>query len=170
MPEMPPCAGGTIIQWAHMSDENLVLVIDWAGWIVSNVLVGAFFPLMAMGIMHGLKLILRGQFPIDYFAPFRDGQLGFVGVGWVVAALVELLKFSVKHSGISVLGYGLSLAAFAALSALVAAAGSVSPVQVPTTRPATKMQWILTYPAFTAASVLCVLTLLLCAIVHGKTS
>jgi hypothetical protein len=153
-----------------LDDDTWIKVIDWGGWVLSNVLIGAFFPLAAMGLMHLLKAIQKGTQAISYTAPFRDGQLGFVSVGWVVSALVEILKFSIKHPGTSLLVYTILLMLMAFVSALVAAAGAVSPVAAPATPPKLWWPWILTYPAFSASAALCVLTLPLTAIVHGVTS
>ena len=36
---------------------------------------------------HVGEKLFKDHYNIDYFAPFRDGQLGFVAVGWVVGAL-----------------------------------------------------------------------------------
>jgi hypothetical protein len=146
-------------------------VLDWGGWFLSNVLVGIFFPLFAMALMHLLKKILKSQQAISYTAPFRDGQLGFVSVGWVVASLVEIVKYQVNHTSVSMTFYVVVLVASAGLSALIAAAGAVAPAEVPPQPPATKADWIFnTYPAFSASVLLCVIILPLTALVHGVTS
>lgn len=145
-------------------------LIDWGGWFFANVLIGAFFPVVAMALMHLLKKIQHGNQSISYTAPFRDGQLGFVCVGWVVSAIVEILKWSIEHPGTSLVVYTILLMASAFVSALVAAAGAVSPVAVPSVAPEPGWRWIGAYPAFTASAVLCVITLPLTAIIHGVTS
>lgn len=154
-----------------MSDETVIKILDWAGWFLSNVVVGVFFPLFAMGLMHLLKKIQKTQQAISYTAPFRDGQLGFVSVGWVVASLVEIVKYQVNHKGASMTVYLIILMGCAGLSALVAAAGAVAPAEVPQQPPATKAEWVFeTYPAFSASVLLCVIILPLTALVHGVTS
>lgn len=144
--------------------------MDWGGWFASNVLVGAFAPLVVIWIGHFARMLAHGQWTIDYFAPYRDGQLGFVVLGWVAGALAEIVKYAVKHPQLWELLTCLVLMVPAFFGALVAAVGSLVPVQRPNPAPPTVWAWMRHYLAFSTSVGLCVLVLLSAAFVHSATS
>ncbi|WP_042264771.1 hypothetical protein [Paraburkholderia heleia] len=153
-----------------MSGDELTRTLNWGGWIISNIVFGIFLPVFGMLLMHFLKGLLGStEIKISYTASFRNGQLGFVSVGWVVGSVIEVTKWLVKHQSFSMLLYVLALLFLAAMSGLVAAVGSVSPVD-PERNKAAGKGLITGYPAFFSSVALCVLTLPLAAIVHGKVS
>jgi hypothetical protein len=71
--------------------------IDLLGWFGTNVVVGMFAPLIGMCAMKQLNQMTANlQYPfaftVDYFAPYREAQLGYMVLGWAMAAVFELAK------------------------------------------------------------------------------
>jgi hypothetical protein len=57
--------------------------IDIVGWLVTSLVIGAGVPAAGMWLMSVLnrateKLSNPTEFTINYFVPYRDGQLGYV--------------------------------------------------------------------------------------------
>jgi hypothetical protein len=99
--------------------------LDLLLWFVVNVLLGAAAPALGMLLMLGLNRASKNQknplnFTIDFFAPYRDAQLGYVVAGWAMGAIVELAKAKDgEHTGnmvmLGLVGFsGSLLAAYAA--------------------------------------------------------
>jgi hypothetical protein len=131
-------------------------VIDWfihdRDWVIATIAFAALMPAFGCFIMLTVKLATRNaDFKIDFFSPYKDGQLGYVALGWIAAALLELKALSDKCDAwraVSTLeaylhaeqlakfhekGWATSLACvvIAGFSALCAANGSVNPASPP---------------------------------------
>lgn len=77
---------------SSVADPSLAFWGDWGGWVASNVIVGALAPVVLMGILHLIKLMLGNALQINYKAAYKDGQLGFVSLGWIAGAWAEIIK------------------------------------------------------------------------------
>lgn len=146
--------------------ESFVFWIDWGGWFLSNVIVGAFAPLILLWVIKFGRAIVHSTTPTDAFAPFRDGQLGFVALGWAAGAEAEIFKWAASgHLAFWELWVGLLILIPAGVGALVAGLGSIATSHTPA--PAGSVwAWMRTYLAFTASVVACVVVLVMAAAVH----
>ncbi|KVH64482.1 hypothetical protein WS89_04145 [Burkholderia sp. MSMB1072] len=146
--------------------ESFVFWIDWGGWLLSNVVVGAFAPLLLLWVIKFGRAIVHSTTPTDTFAPFRDGQLGFVALGWAAGAEAEIFKWAASgHLAFWELWVGLLILIPAGVGALVAGLGSIATPHTPA--PAASIwAWMRTYLAFTASVIACVVVLVMAAAVH----
>ena len=80
--------------------------MEW-GWLWVNVGVPTVAPMVGLGLVWFIHLLASGGggLPkkitdrIQAIAPFRDGQMGYVAVGWAVAAYFEMHQW--QHGKIS---------------------------------------------------------------------
>lgn len=146
--------------------ESLVFWIDWGGWFLSNVIVGAFAPLILLWVIKFGRAIVHSTTPTDTFAPFRDGQLGFVALGWAAGSEAEIFKWAASgHLAFWELWVGLLILVPASVGALVAGLGSIATPHTPV--PATSvLTWMRIHLAFTASVIACVVVLIMAAAVH----
>lgn len=113
-----------------MSKEHL---LDWAAWIILNVLIGVFTPMAGMGIMGAMNKATansaknKSNFVVDFFLPYRDGQLGYVAMAWCAAAVVELVRALIVEPGIGLTLGSLAILFIAIVNAWVAALGASAP-------------------------------------------
>jgi hypothetical protein len=137
-------------------------VKDWP-WFWITVFLAVAAPLIGSLLVAGIDLLARKKnVKLEWAAPYKDGQLGYVVVGWCAAALLEvyqvtdklsLLKEAKKIDDVAYtqiqtfissweLSYvaGCCLIAFA--GALVAALGAANPVPDP---PDQNDAWYTTY-------------------------
>ncbi|MEM5299933.1 hypothetical protein VSR82_37450 [Burkholderia sp. JPY481] len=145
---------------------------DWLGWFGSNVLVGALAPLIILGCIWWFRRQLRRRDPVDFFAAFRDGQLGYVGLGWAAGAFAELVKAMAVAKAATwpmvIAGFLLLIAAvFNGLNAGVNAIGpepltGVAPISI-----WSREWWFVRYAAFTSSLFVAVVTLALAGWVHA---
>lgn len=93
-------------------------------WLIVNVILAAGAPFLA----NLLQWALDGGKPM-LLSAYRDGQLGFVAVGWCAAALYDIAGHPTvfPHKGNWQVFFGMMLA----LSALFAAKGGREPVLTP---------------------------------------
>jgi hypothetical protein len=108
------------------------------GWIWVNAGVAIIAPLVGLLLVLFIHLLAasEGGLPkpvrdrIRWVAPFRDGQMGYLGVGWAVAAYHEMHVWQTgKISTDWVTDIDIALFMLGGLSGLVAAFGSVSPMK-----------------------------------------
>ncbi|MBB3004684.1 MAG: hypothetical protein V4793_15925 [Paraburkholderia tropica] len=117
------------------------------GWIWVNAGVAIIAPIVGLGVVLLVHLLAGGDGGlskdiidrIKLVAPFRDGQLGYIAVGWAVAAYHDLHEWqSGKISVDWVSDVDIALFLLGGLAGLVAAFGAVSPLKplaVGATRP-----------------------------------
>jgi hypothetical protein len=116
--------------------------IDLLGWFGTNVVVGMFAPLIGMCAMRQLNQMTANlQYPfaftVDYFAPYREAQLGYMVLGWAMAAVFELAK-----SGD--LSIGLRMVVIMGLFVIAGAGGVLAAIgasNLPTPQPAGVSTW-----------------------------
>jgi hypothetical protein len=118
-------------------------VIDLIGWFVTSLVIGAGAPAAGMWLMSLLnkateKLQKPTQFTIDYFVPYRDGQLGYVVLGWCMGALVELVKSHFSAPKGNEIASGLGMLFFALIGVTLSAIGASNPA---TPKPAADKAW-----------------------------
>ncbi len=141
--------------------------VDWGGWLVSNVAIGALAPCLMLCVARLGAAVVRLPVRIDLFAPIRHGQLGFVALGWTAGAQAEVLGMAARGR----LGVMEMMAAFvmvlpASLGALVAALGAIAPAMPSEHRPATALQWIKLHLPFWMSFFACMLVLALAVFIH----
>jgi hypothetical protein len=147
---------------------------DWGGWFGSNVIVGALAPIIVLVFVAWFRLALRRQAPVDFFAAFRDGQLGYVGLGWAAGAFAELVKamaLAKAVTGTMVVATVLLLGA-AVFNGFIAGVNAIGPEPLTGTAPIsmwTTEWWFGRYFAFTSSLVASVVTLVIAGWVHSIT-
>lgn len=146
---------------------------DWMGWVLLNVLIGVFTPLAGMGLMAAINALTKNStnkaaFNVDYFMPYRDGQIGYVAMAWCVGGLVELFRALAKQP-IWLEGVGIALIGLIAVAnAFIAALGASSPsVELP--KPHTKKAAWDYYGAFRASVYFAFIALAGSAVIHYTT-
>jgi hypothetical protein len=74
--------------------------LEWIGWGVTNVFVAILFIPAALLVVRFFAWLFAVPAPnVGLFSAYRDGQLGFVIVGWMAAAFFELLTAAKKPPG-----------------------------------------------------------------------
>ncbi|MEK6346313.1 MAG: hypothetical protein V4764_02470 [Burkholderia sp.] len=146
---------------------STVTWVDWGGWLVSNVVIGALAPCLLLCVARLGAAVARLPVRIDLFAPVRHGQLGFVALGWTAAAQAEVLGLVARGR----LGVVEMLAAFgmlvpAGIGAMLAALGAIVPVAPPAQRPISALQWIKHHVLFSVSLGACMLVLTLSVFIH----
>jgi hypothetical protein len=143
------------------------------GWILLNVLIGVFTPLAGMGLMAAVNALTKNSknkstFVIDYFLPYRDGQLGYVAMAWCVGGLVELFRALAKQPN-WLEGVGIALIGLIAImNAFISALGASSPaIELP--KPHTRRAAWGYYGAFRASVYLTFAALVGSAVIHYST-
>lgn len=165
-------------------------MIDWflhdIDWVVASIAIAALMPAIGCLVMLLIKLGTRDPtFKVDFFAPYKDGQLGYVALGWTAAALLELKVLSDKcdawRAASTLEAYlhadelsmfhakawpaALACVVIAGFSALGAANGSVNPVSpLPWHTPVVK--YPLHYFAFTESIVFSILAFVAANYIH----
>ncbi|RKP55924.1 hypothetical protein [Pararobbsia silviterrae] len=136
-------------------------------------MIGALAPIIVLSFIAWFRRALRKEPKVEYFAAFRDGQLGYVGLGWAAGAFAELIKAMARAptlTGSMVLEMVLILLA-ALLNGMVAGINAVGPTPLEEDAPAlsiwTKAWWFDRYAAFASSLLLAVLTLALAAWAHA---
>jgi hypothetical protein len=159
--------------------------IDWF-WV--TIFLSIFAPLGGCILMWFLKLGMgsNASFVVDWFAPYRDGQLGYVVVGWIAAAILEISQFTEKADAFLAKGaltaqqyadliagsHGwsgkLNAACFiiGALSALCSANGAANSVKV-SAAAVTRRQLAKKYASFLQSTVLLVVGYVVVNSVHN---
>ncbi|MBB5402634.1 hypothetical protein [Paraburkholderia youngii] len=133
-----------------MSSEHLQ---DWVAWIALNVLIGVFTPMAGMGLMSVQNKATanstknKSNFVVDYFLPYRDGQLGYVAMAWCAAAVVELVRALIVKSGLGLTAWALVILLVAIVNAWVAALGASAPT-AELAKPHTRAEAWRHYPNF----------------------
>jgi hypothetical protein len=77
--------------------------INWGGWIIVNAAVLPIAPAVGMKWMERRNKRTKGSdqataFRVSYFAPYREGQLGYITLGYFAGAAVELIRAFEKVS------------------------------------------------------------------------
>lgn len=145
---------------------------DWIGWFCSNVVIGALAPIIVLTFIALFRRAVRQRAPVDFFAAFRDGQLGYVGLGWAAGGFAELVKTIAlaKVTTISMLVAAVLLVVAAAFNGIIAGVNAIgpSPLTAATTPVSvwTLEWWTERYFAFTSSLFVSVVTLALAAWVH----
>ena len=112
--------------------------MTWGDWLWVGIGVPVLAPLgglLLVWFIHQLASGSGGLPPkivarIQALAPFRDGQMGYVALGWAVAAYYEMHAWQFGKTACPwVENMDKGLWAFGALSGIIAAFGSVSPVE-----------------------------------------
>jgi hypothetical protein len=140
--------------------------IDLLGWFGTNVVVGMFAPLLGMCAMRQLNQMTANlQYPfaftVDYFAPYREAQLGYMVLGWAMAAVFELAKMGALSIGLRMGGI-IVLFMIAASGGVLAAIGASN---FPKPQPAGVSKWR-HFTLFRLSVYLCVVTLTISCWVH----
>jgi hypothetical protein len=123
-------------------------VKDWP-WFWITVFLAVAAPFFGSLLVYGIDLLSRKKgTKLEWAAPYRDGQLGYVVVGWCAAALLEVYQVTdkvqnlhdanlidpVKYGQIEAFisswefAYVIGCCMIGALGALVAALGAANPV------------------------------------------
>ena len=144
---------------------------DWLGWVGSNVIVGALAPIIILIFVAWFRRALRRKEPVDFFAAFRDGQLGYVGLGWTAGAFAELVKAMAvaKAATWPVVIAGFLLLIAAVFNALIAGVNAIGPAPLTGLAPVSIWSgewWLERYAAFTSSLFVSVVTLGLAGWVH----
>jgi hypothetical protein len=144
---------------------------DWLGWFGSNVIVGALAPMIILGCIAWFRRQLRRRDPVDFFAAFRDGQLGYVGLGWAAGAFAELVKaIAVAKSATLPMGVaGFLLLVAAVFNGLNAGVNAIGPEPLTGAAPISiwsREWWLDRYAAFSSSLFVAVVTLGIAVWVH----
>ncbi len=151
-----------------------VMFADWAGWVGSNVGIGALAPIVVLILIAGFRRMTRTHTkakPLQFFAAFSDGQLGYVGLGWAAGAFAELWKkiasLPSAPGEMTVCLVVISLiAALNGYNAGVNAVGVEPLVNPPDLSIWTLNWWFDRYFAFTASLIVVVVTLVIAGWAH----
>jgi len=105
--------------------------MDWSiegWWVLVNVVVAALGPWIANIVLWGLELIGDPTAEWRQGDAYRDGQMGFVAVGWSAAALYDIAThpklWPNPNPGLTQMGLIIAIVG----GALFAAAGARKPV------------------------------------------
>jgi hypothetical protein len=108
---------------------------DWIAWVITNIVIGIFTPAFGMFLMSFQNKATarstknKSNFAVDYYLPYRDGQLGYVSMAWCAAAIVELVRaLLVRPTGGQVLGL-IFIGVIAIANAWIAALGASAPTE-----------------------------------------
>ncbi|WP_277189374.1 hypothetical protein [Caballeronia sp. BR00000012568055] len=140
--------------------------VDLIGWLGTNVVVGVFAPLIGMYAMRQLNQMTANlehpfAFTVSYFAPYREAQLGYMVLGWAMAAVFELAKMGGLSIGLRMGGI-IALFTIAASGGMLAAVGASNP---PKEKPAGVSKWR-HFTLFRISVYLSIVTLVISCYVH----
>lgn len=139
------------------------------GWFFMNLVLPAVLPLV---ILLALKLV---DLPEPYASranllrAVRDGQLGWVAMGFAASCTYELWEYvsGAKAGAPGWAGLVLTISViFLALSGVLAMAGTLFPFDESKAKPSTWRGWLVYYKLFAATAFSVVLTGVLYALVH----
>ncbi|CAB3775035.1 hypothetical protein [Paraburkholderia humisilvae] len=117
--------------------------IDIVGWFVTSLMIGAGAPAAGMWLTSVLntateKLSKPTEFVINYFVPYRDGQLGYVVLGWAMGAIVELMKSYFTAPKGNEIASGGGMVVLALIGTALSAIGASNPAKP---KPADETAW-----------------------------
>ncbi|RKR45925.1 hypothetical protein [Paraburkholderia sp. BL17N1] len=151
--------------------------IEWIGWGVTNVLVAVFFIPLALLVVRFFAWLFAVPAPkIGLFSAYRDGQLGYVIVGWMAAAFFELLTAARKpHGWQDWMGWDFgAIVLFGLLGSVVGVGGGMFPAKAftPVAGQPVKnfFRKVLNFRVFSVSVILAALCLWLVVSIHKRTT
>ena len=151
--------------------------IEWVGWGISNVLVAVFFIPIALLIVRVFAWLFNVNAPqIGLFSAYRDGQLGYVIVGWMTAAFFELLTAARKPPGMQDwmwVDFG-AIVLFTLIGSVVGVGGGMFPAApfapVPGQPARNFFRKVLHFRVFTVSVLIALVCLWLVVSIHRRTA
>ncbi len=105
--------------------------IEWIGWGITNVFVAILFIPVALAVVRFFAWLFAVQAPkIGLLSAYRDGQLGYVIVGWMAAAFFELLTAQKKLGMEDWMWYSFgSIIVFGLIGSVIGVGGGMFPAK-----------------------------------------